>query len=95
MDNDSQPPVKSRKKDGVLGNVTAKSFESTPLMMTAQELAGTLCISMRQDWRLRSKGDLPQPVSIGRNVRWRRRDIVQWIEAGCPPCGSQKTARFS
>ena len=88
MDHDSQPPAKTRNKDEVLGNVTAKSFESAPLMMTADELAETLCISLRQVWRLKAKGDLPKPVTIGRNVRWRRSDILQWIEEGCPSSSS-------
>lgn len=44
MDHDSQLPAKLRKKDEVLGNITAKSFESAPLMMTAEELAEKLCI---------------------------------------------------
>ena len=93
MDNDSQPPAKLRKKNEVLGNITAKSFfDSTPRMMTADELAETLCISLRQVWRLKAKGDLPKSVSIGRNVRWRRSDIVEWIEAGCPSASSRQLA---
>jgi excisionase family DNA binding protein len=88
MDNDSQPPAKSRQKDEVLGNVTAKSFESAPLMMTADELAETLCISKRQVWRLKAKGGLPKPVNIGTSVRWRRSDILEWIAAGCPSTSS-------
>jgi excisionase family DNA binding protein len=88
MDNDSQRPAKSRQKDEVLGNVTAKSFESAPLMMTADELAETLCISKRQVWRLKAKGGLPKPVNIGTSVRWRRSDILEWIAAGCPSTSS-------
>lgn len=80
MGNDSRSPAKLRKKNEVPSNLTSKSFESAPMMMTADELAETLCISLRQVWRLKAKGDLPKPVSIGRNVRWRRSDIV----AGCP-----------
>jgi len=83
MDNDSQPPAKSRKNE-VLDNITAKAFETAPLMMTADELAETLCISKRQVWRLKAKGDLPKPVNIGTSVRWRRSDVLEWIAAGCP-----------
>jgi len=65
-------------------------------MMTAEELAETLfCISLRQVWRLKAEGDLPKPVSIGRNVRSRRTDILQWIETGCPPKSRQKTAKLA
>jgi excisionase family DNA binding protein len=89
MDTDPQPAAaNARKKDDALSNVTTKSFESAPMMMTADELAETLCISLRQVWRLKAKGDLPKPVNIGRNVRWRRSDIIEWIEAGCPSSSS-------
>jgi excisionase family DNA binding protein len=71
-----------------LPEITAEKFANAPLMMTADELAETLCISLRQVWRLKAKGDLPKPVTIGRNVRWRRSDILQWIEAGCPSSSS-------
>ena len=57
-------------------------------MMTADELAETLCISKRQVWRLKAKGDIPKPVNIGRSVRWRRTDIMAWIAKGCPNSSS-------
>lgn len=74
--------------NGPLPDINAEKFANAPLMMTADELAETLCISLRQVWRLKAKGDLPKPVAIGRNVRWRRSDIVQWIEEGCPSSSS-------
>ena len=87
MGNESQQPKQS-KSDDVLGDVAAESFESAPLMMTADELAETLCISKRQVWRLKAKGDIPKPVRIGSSVRWRRSDILQWIAEGCPSSSS-------
>jgi predicted DNA-binding transcriptional regulator AlpA len=80
--------AKPRKAEDVVREVSANSFDSAPIMMTADELAETLCISKRQVWRLKSKGDIPKPVTIARSVRWRRADILQWIEAGCPSCSS-------
>jgi excisionase family DNA binding protein len=74
--------------DGSLPDISVEKFANAPLMMTADELAKTLCISLRQVWRLKAKGDLPKPVSIGRNVRWRRSDIEEWIKAGCPSSSS-------
>ena len=78
-------PDNTKHSDGELGEVSATSFESAPLMMTAEELSETLCISLRQVWRLKAKGDIPQPVNIGRSVRWRRADILQWIDAAHVP----------
>lgn len=59
MDNDSRPPAKLKKKDEVLGNVTVKAFDSAPMVVTADELAETLCISLRQVWRLKTKATCP------------------------------------
>jgi excisionase family DNA binding protein len=67
-----------------LRNESAKPLEPSPLMMTVDEVAEALGISTRQVWRLRSKGDIPEPLNIGRSVRWRRSDVLRWIEAGCP-----------
>ena len=34
--------------------------------------------------RLRSKGELPPPVVLaGTITRWRRRELIKWIETGC------------
>jgi predicted DNA-binding transcriptional regulator AlpA len=30
-------------------------------------------------WNMRSSGQLPSPVSLGRSVRWRLSDIIQWF----------------
>lgn len=87
-DKTGRPADNLKNSAAELGEVSATSFESAPLMMTAEELSETLCISLRQVWRLKAKGDIPQPVNIGRSVRWRRADILQWIEAGCPPRSS-------
>jgi excisionase family DNA binding protein len=65
-------------------NESAKPLGSSPLMMTVDEVAEALGISTRQVWRLRSKGDIPEPLNIRRNVRWRRSDLLRWIEGGCP-----------
>jgi hypothetical protein len=30
-------------------------------------------------------GLIPAPRHIGRSTRWSRRELVDWIDAGCPP----------
>ncbi len=57
---------------------------STPLAVSAKELANLLGVSLRQVWRLNSTGRLPRPVRLGGSVRWRRDEIVAFVEAGCP-----------
>ena len=52
--------------------------------MPAKEAAQLLGISERHLWALNSSGRLPQPVRLGRSVRWRRQELLAWLEAGCP-----------
>jgi len=58
--------------------------ESKPLAISARELARLLDVSLRQVWRLNSTGKLPKPVRLGGSVKWRRDEIVAFVEAGCP-----------
>jgi len=55
-----------------------------PCLIAAADLARLLNVSTRTLWRLRSAGQLPQPVRLGGVVRWRLEEIRQWIGAGCP-----------
>lgn len=48
-------------------------------MIDVREVATILSISTRSVWRLVSRGELPQPIRFGRNVRWRCADIEAWI----------------
>jgi predicted DNA-binding transcriptional regulator AlpA len=40
--------------------------------------------STRHIYRLSDAGRMPAPVKLGALVRWRRREIMDWIAAGCP-----------
>ncbi|AMV40262.1 helix-turn-helix transcriptional regulator [Planctomyces sp. SH-PL62] len=61
------------------------STDTAPQLISAEELAGLLGISERTLWRLLSARQLPQPLRLGRNTRWRSDEIRRWIEAGCQP----------
>ncbi|WP_152051756.1 helix-turn-helix transcriptional regulator [Tautonia marina] len=60
------------------------STDTTPRLITAEELAKLMQVSERTLWRLLSGGKVPQPVRIGRNTRWRLAEVTEWIERGCP-----------
>ncbi|MGD9646360.1 MAG: helix-turn-helix transcriptional regulator [Pirellulales bacterium] len=63
-------------------------------LITANELARRLAISKRSLWRLRSAGQLPEPIRLGGAVRWRLEDIQKWIADGCPaPRGRDNVPR--
>ncbi len=65
-------------------NGEAKARESAPLAVAAKEVGSLLGISVRQVWRLNSSGRLPRPIRLGGSVRWRREEIVAFLDAGCP-----------
>ena len=54
-------------------------------LMTAEEVAALLKVAVRSVWRYRSAGQLPRSVKIGSSVRWKTKEILAWIDAGCPP----------
>ncbi|MCZ6652649.1 MAG: helix-turn-helix domain-containing protein [Planctomycetota bacterium] len=60
--------------------MTTESVEST--LLTVRDIAKLLQVSMRQVWRLRSAGLLPEPIRIGSAVRWTSASIQEFIEQG-------------
>ena len=57
---------------------------SSTELLTVGGLARALKISVRQVWKMLSRGDLPSPIKLGRSVRWRSSEIARWLEAGAP-----------
>lgn len=55
-----------------------------PRLLRDHEVALALGISIRLVWKLCAKGDLPQPIRIGRATRWRIDDIDQWVVRRAP-----------
>ena len=53
--------------------------EGSSTMLTASELAEMLGIDLRSVWRRKADGTLPQPVQLGRSVRWVRKEVEQWL----------------
>ncbi len=60
------------------------STDTTPVLLTADEVAAMLNVSERTLWRLLSGGKVPKPVRFGRSTRWRDSEVREWIERGCP-----------
>ncbi len=56
--------------------------DRTTDLLTAQQVAHRLSISVRTVWRMLERSELPQPIRYNRKlVRWRTRDIDQYVEA--------------
>lgn len=43
--------------------------------------------------RLADSHRMPRPVKVGGLVRWRRADVLDWIDGGCQPIQSGKALR--
>jgi excisionase family DNA binding protein len=51
-------------------------------LLTSQQVANRLAVSVRTLWRLVACGKFPQPVRYNRKlVRWKRADVVRYIES--------------
>jgi predicted DNA-binding transcriptional regulator AlpA len=63
-------------------NDTLETIE--PELLTTAQTAKLLGIGERSLWRHSRDGTAPASVSIGRAVRYRRSEILEWVAAGCP-----------
>lgn len=64
----------------------APNAKNEPLLLKAEDVATLLAISTRQVYRLADYGKMPRPLKLGGAVRWRKGDVQDWIEKGCPNC---------
>ena len=85
MDTNRNPERSTCSGNGeLLDRASVELLPAAPIMMTAEEIARCMKISTRTVWRLKTQGELPKAVKVGRAVRWRQNDILHWIEQGCP-----------
>jgi predicted DNA-binding transcriptional regulator AlpA len=75
-----EPPTQPKTQHSAiaLGEVPPR------LLITAQEGAAMIGVSLRQWWRLFSSGKIPRAVIIGQSKRWRPHELRRWVDAGCP-----------
>jgi excisionase family DNA binding protein len=48
-------------------------------LLNAREVAERIGVSLRTVWRWTETGELPAPVRRGRIVRWKTKDIKQFV----------------
>lgn len=61
-----------------------ESQAALALLITEKELQQLTGFCHATIHRRCDAGDMPRPLKIGRSNRWRRADIIAWIDAGCP-----------
>jgi len=65
----------------LIATSTTKQIE----LLTKEEVAKRLQLSVRTIYRKSQDGEMPAPVKVGRVVRWRSDVIDNWIENDCRP----------
>ncbi|MCA9109371.1 MAG: helix-turn-helix domain-containing protein [Planctomycetaceae bacterium] len=56
----------------------------TPELLNVRQVAEILGCSARHVYRLSDAGKMPAPVRLGTLIRWRRAEVLSWLEDGCP-----------
>ena len=64
--------------------------EDEALLLNSREVAKLLTVCDKTVYRMQKSGEMPEPVKIGRAVRWGRTEIMAWVDAGCPPASEWK-----
>lgn len=59
-------------------------FATLPPLLDVETVAAVCDCSSRHIYRLADSDRMPRPVRLGSLVRWRKDQIFQWIDAGCP-----------
>ena len=54
------------------------------MLIDVETVAHLVGVSNRHVYRLANSGRMPSPLRLGGAVRWRRKDVDQWINDGCP-----------
>ena len=52
-----------------------------PELLTVEQVAQLTTLGVRTIWSLVSEGSFPRPVKIGRATRWRRSQIMAWVDS--------------
>jgi excisionase family DNA binding protein len=81
---DLKPADQLKAADLRVALLTGK-IPDTGLLIDTPTVARLLNVSRRHVCRLLDEKALPAPVRLGRLLRWRLSDILEWIEADCPP----------
>ena len=86
----SSPGTELKAKDKLkaadlrMALLMGKLPEDSGLLIHAKTFANLLSISSRTLSRLIDLKAVPQPVHLGRLIRWRLAEVLEWIEADCP-----------
>lgn len=64
----------------------------TGALLDVRAVAALLGCSVRHCYRLADAGRMPRPIKLGQLVRWRRAELLRWLDDGCPAVRSVRGA---
>ncbi|MCC6486352.1 MAG: helix-turn-helix domain-containing protein [Candidatus Hydrogenedentes bacterium] len=54
-------------------------------LLSVREVASMLDLCERSVYRMADAGKMPRPLKLGARSLWRRRELQDWVDAGCKP----------
>lgn len=51
------------------------------LLLTFRQVCETLSVSRGTVYNLRRRGEFPEPIHVGAQLRWRRSTVEAWLDA--------------
>ena len=84
---------KKKKQQQEKNAVVQKDGENATALLDVKEASRLCSISAPMLYKLNAAGSMPAPIRIGALMRWRRKEILKWISAGCPMGGKGKTRK--
>jgi predicted DNA-binding transcriptional regulator AlpA len=70
---------------GADAQVEAPRQEDVDILVTVDEAAKICRMSKAMFYKLHAAGKTPRRIKLGALARWRRRELLDWIRADCPP----------
>ena len=55
----------------------------TELLWNIKQVRMVTGLSERTLWRLNDSAQMPEPIRIGRSVKWTKSSILRWIDLSC------------
>lgn len=63
---------------------TERGDRITAVLLKSPEVAKMLGISEQHLFRLNAAKKIPAPIKLGKSIRWRKAELINWISSGAP-----------
>ena len=68
-----------------------RDLSANTIMLTIEGVATLLACSPKTVYRLADRRRMPQPIRLGRLMRWPKVALEKWIADGCPASDAQSS----